>query len=72
MNTGLRPLPRSMPFLVRARLMVQRGEARTISEATKAMRSRSRDYGRTTLTAKDRAECRAAHAVEARLPYADN
>ncbi len=66
MNTGLRPLPRSMPFLERARLMVQRGEARTIGDATKAMRSR---YGRTTITAKDRAECREAHG---RLPYADN
>lgn len=70
MNTGLRPLPRSMPFLARARLMVQRGEAKTISEATRQMRGR---YGRTTIADKDKADCRTAHGIEApRLPYADN
>lgn len=39
MNSGLRPLPRSMPFLVRADLMVKRGEAKSFSEAVRMLRT---------------------------------
>lgn len=70
MNGGLRPLPASMPWSEKANLMVRRGEARNFSEAARMLRLRRRDYGRTEITNKDKAECQVAH--KGRLPYADN
>jgi hypothetical protein len=76
MNTGLRPLPRSMPFLARASLMVTRGEARTFAEATRLLRAHKRAHKRahcsTTITDADRASFAHVERPASRLPYADN
>ena len=72
MNTGLRPLPRSMPFLARASLMVTRGEARTFAEATRLLRAHKRAHCSTTITDADRASFAHVERPASRLPYADN
>jgi hypothetical protein len=63
MNSGFKPLPQSMPFMVRAEKMVERGEAKSLSAAVKALRKPRRDYGRIAVS---------KMILPVRLPYSDN
>lgn len=72
MNSGLRPIPDTMPIDAAASMMVQRGEAKSFGQACNILRARRRParYGRTEITPADR-QAR-AYVESPRLPYADN
>jgi len=38
MNSGFRPLPKTMPFWERVNIMIRRGEAKSPSEAVRLLR----------------------------------
>lgn len=71
MNTGLRPLPRTIPFRVRAQMMVERGEAKDFGQAASILR-----HGRTAIAPVDHvafANVEQPQEVrQQRLPYRDD
>lgn len=74
MNTGLRPIPDSMPLDRAAELMVRRGEAPNFYTArARIARQRQRaKYGRTTVSDADRdMRARVESPRNYRFPYAD-
>lgn len=76
MNSGLRPIPPTMPVDRAAELMVRRGEAKTFFEArARIIKQRRRpNYGRVEITPADRDATRLSFHGErtVRLPYRDD
>lgn len=73
MNSGLRPLPTSMPVDRAAEVMLRRGEAKSFGQACAVLKhQRRRDYGRVEITPASRAETNTSFAREVRLPYRDD
>jgi hypothetical protein len=73
MNTGLRPLPSTMPIAAAAEIMVRRGEARTVFQArARLAKQRRRDYGRTEISPAEVAEMKQVEHVPPPRAYHDD
>lgn len=73
MNSGFRPIPPEMPINRAADLMVRRGESRTFEQARAQLRKRRSGYGRTEITAEDRAQrARVESPKNYRFPYKED
>lgn len=74
MNTGLRPIPVTLPVDRAAELMVRRGEAHNFHQARAIVRARQARarYGSTIVDPSDPALTAVETPRERRLPYRDD